>query len=75
MYIMRTNNNIIPIVTEYCGGWAAFVISIMFVGIITTMIGDFASGFGCSIGLKDVTTAITFVALGTSLPGLPFTWW
>lgn len=30
--------------------------------------GDFANIFGCMVGLKDTATAITLVALGTSLP-------
>ena len=34
----------------------------------TILIGDMASLFGCAVGLKDSITAITFVALGTSLP-------
>jgi solute carrier family 8 (sodium/calcium exchanger) len=33
------------------------------------VIGDLASHFGCTVGLKDGVTAISFVALGTSLPG------
>ena len=32
------------------------------------IIGDLASLFGCVLGIEDATTAITFVALGTSLP-------
>ena len=39
-------------------------------GVLTALIGDLASIFGCLIGLKDAVTAITFVALGTSLPDL-----
>jgi len=31
-------------------------------------VGELASLFGCALGLKDEVTAITFVALGTSLP-------
>jgi len=30
--------------------------------------GDLASIFGCLVGMKDTFTAITLVALGTSLP-------
>lgn len=30
--------------------------------------GDLASHFGCTIGLKDSVTAISLVALGTSIP-------
>jgi solute carrier family 8 (sodium/calcium exchanger) len=35
---------------------------------MTAIVGDLAAIFGCLIGLKDEVTAITFVALGTSLP-------
>jgi solute carrier family 8 (sodium/calcium exchanger) len=38
------------------------------IGCTTALIGDLASLFGCSLGLSGATTAITFVALGTSLP-------
>lgn len=50
------------------GGWPCFCISLMFIGLITALIGDFAGLLGCSLGLKGSVTAITFVALGTSLP-------
>lgn len=55
--------------TEIWGGWACFVVSIIIIGILTAVIGDLASHFGCTVGLKDSVTAISFVALGTSLPG------
>lgn len=51
------------------GGWLCFVISIVWIGVLTAVIGDVASAFGCSVGLKDSVTAIAFVALGTSVPG------
>uniref|UniRef100_A0A913HRB0 Calx-beta domain-containing protein n=1 Tax=Strongyloides stercoralis TaxID=6248 RepID=A0A913HRB0_STRER len=54
--------------TEYWGGWACFVVSIFMIGLLTALIGDLASQFGCWVGLKDAVTAITFVALGTSVP-------
>jgi solute carrier family 8 (sodium/calcium exchanger) len=54
--------------TDYWGGWACFVVSIFIIGVLTAVIGDLASHFGCTIGLKDSVTAISFVALGTSLP-------
>ncbi|XP_015706025.2 sodium/calcium exchanger 2, partial [Coturnix japonica] len=56
--------------TEYCNGWACFVVSILIIGILTAFIGDLASHFGCTIGLKDSVTAVVFVALGTSIPGV-----
>ncbi|KAK0410771.1 hypothetical protein QR680_005311 [Steinernema hermaphroditum] len=54
--------------TDYWGGWACFVVSIVMIGVLTALIGDLASQFGCWVGLKDAVTAITFVALGTSVP-------
>lgn len=54
--------------TSYCGGWATFVVSLCFIGAITCGVGDVAKMLGCILGLKDSITAITFVALGTSLP-------
>ncbi|XP_062973671.1 sodium/calcium exchanger 3 isoform X2 [Elgaria multicarinata webbii] len=54
--------------TEYCNGWACFVVSILIIGMLTAVIGDLASHFGCTIGLKDSVTAVIFVAFGTSVP-------
>ena len=42
--------------------------SLAVIGLLTAIIGDLASIFGCLIGLKDPVTAITLVALGTSMP-------
>lgn len=56
--------------TDYWNGWACFVVSISVIGILTAVIGDLASHFGCTVGLKDSVTAVVFVALGTSVPGL-----
>ncbi|XP_065446970.1 sodium/calcium exchanger 1 isoform X14 [Chrysemys picta bellii] len=54
--------------TDYWSGWACFVVSILMIGLLTAFIGDLASHFGCTIGLKDSVTAVVFVALGTSVP-------
>ncbi|XP_045563879.1 sodium/calcium exchanger 3 isoform X2 [Salmo salar] len=54
--------------TDYLNGWACFFISIIIIGMLTAVIGDLASHFGCTIGLKDSVTAVVFVALGTSVP-------
>ena len=56
--------------TDIWGGWACFVISIIWIGVLTMFIGDLASHFGCTIGLSDSVVAISFVALGTSVPGM-----
>ena len=50
--------------TEYCGGWAAFCVAIIYIGALTAIVGEFAMMFGCAIGLPTEVTAITFVALG-----------
>ncbi|KAJ8316782.1 hypothetical protein KUTeg_005666 [Tegillarca granosa] len=52
------------------GGWLCFFVSLVFLGLLTAIVGDLATIFGCLIDLKDLVTAITFVALGTSLPDL-----
>jgi len=50
------------------GGWPSFVLALACIGGVTAFVGDIASLLGCSIGLSDDITAITLVALGTSLP-------
>lgn len=54
--------------TDYLSGWLCFMVSIIVIGLLTAMIGDLASHFGCTVGLTDAVTAISFVAMGTSLP-------
>jgi len=54
--------------TSYGGGWVCFFVALAYIGVITGFVADIASIFGCLIGMKDTITAITFVALGTSLP-------
>uniref|UniRef100_A0A673Z2F8 Solute carrier family 8 member 1a n=1 Tax=Salmo trutta TaxID=8032 RepID=A0A673Z2F8_SALTR len=54
--------------TDYWNGWPCFVVSISMIGLLTAFIGDLASHFGCTVGLKDSVTAVVFVALGTSVP-------
>lgn len=53
---------------DYYGGYPAFVIALVFIGIVTAIVGEVATVLGCSINLKESVTAITLVALGTSLP-------
>ncbi|XP_012553100.2 sodium/calcium exchanger 2 [Bombyx mori] len=54
--------------TDIGGGYVCFVVSIICIGLVTAVIGDVASHFGCTLGIKDSVTAIVFVALGTSIP-------
>mmetsp|Transcript_114707 Transcript_114707/g.319464 ORF Transcript_114707/g.319464 Transcript_114707/m.319464 type:complete len:858 (+) Transcript_114707:106-2679(+) len=54
--------------TDYCGGKLCFVCSLIMIGVVTAIIGDLAALFGCVMTIPNEVTAITFVALGTSLP-------
>ncbi|XP_052756512.1 sodium/calcium exchanger 3 isoform X4 [Galleria mellonella] len=54
--------------TDIGGGYVCFVVSIICIGLVTAVIGDVASHFGCTLGIRDSVTAIVFVALGTSIP-------
>eukprot|EP00924_Labyrinthula_sp_SR-Ha-C_P003232 augustus_masked-scaffold_15-processed-gene-3.32-mRNA-1 protein AED:0.02 eAED:0.04 QI:0/-1/0/1/-1/1/1/0/875 len=56
--------------TSYLGGWLTFAVSLLFCGMLTTVVGDMAGIFGCLIGMPKGITAITFVALGTSIPDM-----
>lgn len=49
-------------------GWPCFVISLVMIGVTTYIVGEVANLFGCVLGIAPSVTAITFVALGTSLP-------
>ena len=53
---------------HYGGGIPGFIMSLVMIGITTFIIGEFADLFGCVLLIKPSVTAITFVALGTSLP-------
>merc|ERR1719238_2631924 len=54
--------------TDYCGGWIAFAVALFFIGVLTAAINDLATTMGCLMNMSPMMTAITFVALGTSLP-------
>mmetsp|Transcript_10424 Transcript_10424/g.23575 ORF Transcript_10424/g.23575 Transcript_10424/m.23575 type:complete len:866 (-) Transcript_10424:200-2797(-) len=54
--------------SDMCDGWPCFCMSLVMIGAVTAVIGDLAGLLGCTLGLPDAVTAITFVALGTSLP-------
>ena len=58
--------------TAMANGYVTFVISLVFIGACTAVIGDVAAHLGCFINLKDGVNAIAFVALGTSGPGTKF---
>lgn len=54
--------------SRYCGGYFAFTVALAFIGVVTMIVGDTAKVLGCVVGLKESVTAITLVAMGTSLP-------
>eukprot|EP00928_Gymnodinium_smaydae_P063986 TRINITY_DN47432_c0_g1_i1.p1 TRINITY_DN47432_c0_g1~~TRINITY_DN47432_c0_g1_i1.p1 ORF type:complete len:724 (-),score=69.33 TRINITY_DN47432_c0_g1_i1:476-2647(-) len=56
--------------TSLYGGWASFFVSLCFIGLSTIVVSDMAEMVGCVCGVADEATAITFVALGTSMPDL-----
>lgn len=53
---------------RYAHGAFAFFVALGFIGFCTAIVAEFANLLGCAIGLKTSVTAITLVALGTSLP-------
>ena len=53
---------------HYGKGLPCFIAALTFIGIVTAIVGEVATLMGCVIGLKPGITAITFVAIGTSLP-------
>eukprot|EP00929_Paragymnodinium_shiwhaense_P030752 TRINITY_DN17373_c0_g1_i1.p1 TRINITY_DN17373_c0_g1~~TRINITY_DN17373_c0_g1_i1.p1 ORF type:complete len:939 (+),score=241.48 TRINITY_DN17373_c0_g1_i1:62-2878(+) len=50
------------------GGWPCFWCALGMVGLVTAVVGDLALLLGCILGLPADVTAITLVAMGTSLP-------
>mmetsp|Transcript_12393 Transcript_12393/g.27473 ORF Transcript_12393/g.27473 Transcript_12393/m.27473 type:complete len:1020 (-) Transcript_12393:37-3096(-) len=56
--------------TTFCNGWACFYLSLLEIGVVTAFLADLAELFGCVLGIPDAVTAVTFVALGTSVPDL-----
>lgn len=53
---------------HYYNGGPCFFLSLAMIGFVTFIVGEFAELFGCVLNIKPSVTAITFVALGTSLP-------
>jgi hypothetical protein len=53
---------------DYCHGWLCFHCALLMIAVITAVVGDLANLVGCTLGIRAEVTAITFVALGTSLP-------
>mmetsp|Transcript_75506 Transcript_75506/g.179346 ORF Transcript_75506/g.179346 Transcript_75506/m.179346 type:complete len:825 (+) Transcript_75506:75-2549(+) len=54
--------------TEFADGWACFYAALIGIALVTAAISDLANLLGCVLELEPQITAITIVALGTSLP-------
>ena len=50
------------------GGFPCFVAALTFIGLLTALMSEFATVMGCVMGLKQSIVAITFIAIGTSIP-------
>lgn len=53
---------------NYLGGKLCFIVALTYIGLVTAVVGSFAELLGCLFEIDDSITAITLVALGTSLP-------
>lgn len=53
---------------EWMSGVPTFFASLALIGAVTAVISDLAGILGCVVGIADPVTAVTLVALGTSLP-------
>lgn len=48
---------------QILGGWLCFIISLIGIGIVTAIIGDIATIFGCLVGLDDTVTGKTIIQI------------
>jgi len=55
---------------QICGGWACFAGALAMIGAVTMVVGEMAALMGCCLDIPDDITAITVVALGTSVPDM-----
>ncbi|XP_068693651.1 sodium/calcium exchanger 2-like isoform X2 [Montipora foliosa] len=51
-----------------CGGWPAFVVSLLVIAALTALVEQLGKLLGCVVGLRNSVTGITIIAIGTSLP-------
>jgi len=56
--------------TAFFGGWACFYAALLGIAVMSALLSDLAEMFGCVLGIPDIVTAVSFVALGTSVPDL-----
>ncbi len=53
---------------HWAGGFPCFIVALTFIGLLTALMSEFATVMGCVMGLKQSIVAITFLAIGTSIP-------
>lgn len=53
---------------HYGGGWPSFFGALFWIGAVTWVVEKIATLMGCVLGIMPSVTAITFVAIGTSIP-------
>ena len=53
---------------KMAGGWACFIVALAMIGVVTLIVAEAATVLGCVAGIPGSITAITLVAMGTSLP-------
>ena len=53
---------------HYSGGWPAFVVSFILIGIVSYFVFETAVTLGCVLNLRDSFMALTLIAMGSSLP-------
>jgi solute carrier family 8 (sodium/calcium exchanger) len=53
---------------HYGGGWPSFFGALFWIGFVTLIVAEIANLMGCVLGILPGVTAITFVAIGTSIP-------
>jgi len=49
-------------------GWFCFIVALAMIGVVTVIVAEAATVLGCVAGMPGSITAITLVAMGTSLP-------
>ncbi|KAG1678958.1 hypothetical protein FOA52_013021 [Chlamydomonas sp. UWO 241] len=53
---------------DWADGYPCFIIALLVLGLLMAVVKEVAEMFGCAVGLSDLMTGMSIVALGTSLP-------
>jgi len=55
---------------RYYGGWPAFVVGLIMIGVTTFFITEIVSAGGCLMDMRSCIQAMCLVSIGTSLPDI-----